>query len=71
MNANLHERNAFVVSPHQDDAVISLGNHLVKYGHVYVANVFTVSDSHMLPGVSDDPRVVSAIRRAEDAAVAE
>lgn len=71
MTINNRERRAFVVSPHQDDAVISIGNYLKSYGGVDVANVFTVSDSHMLPGVSDDPRVVSAIRRAEDAAVTE
>jgi CelD/BcsL family acetyltransferase involved in cellulose biosynthesis/LmbE family N-acetylglucosaminyl deacetylase len=64
------ERRAFIVSPHQDDAVISLGAHLGRYGDVDVANIFTISDSHMLPDVPDDSGIVSAIRRGEDVAVA-
>ena len=65
--------HAVVISPHQDDAAISLGDHLLKYppGNVHVVNIFTHSNSHMLAGVSDDPDVVSPIRAAEDQRVAD
>ena len=64
-------RHAFVVSPHQDDAVLSLGALLKRYDHVDVANIFTVSNSHILSGMPNDTDLVSAIRHAEDSQIAE
>lgn len=69
MNGLTSERRAFVISPHQDDAVISVGNHLQQYGGVDIANIFTWSASHMLPGVPEDVAVVSPMRKAEDDAI--
>jgi len=70
MNSFSPERRAFVLSPHQDDAVIAIGHHLLQYGEVEVANVFTQSTSHILEGVPEDATIVSALRNAEDTAIA-
>lgn len=61
-------RRALVVSPHRDDAVLSAGDYLVScFDEVVVVNIFTESMSSWLPL---PPAEVSAIRRAEDGAVA-
>lgn len=60
------ERRAFVVSPHQDDAVLSLGMMLRNYDVVDIANLFTRSNSHILPGLSEDVETVSQVRKHEE-----
>ena len=65
------ERKAYVVSPHQDDAVLSIGMILREYGRVDIANLFTLSDSHILPNVDMSKEAVSLMRHEEDKSVAE
>ncbi len=65
------ESRALIISPHQDDAILSVGAFAHEnYGDIRVLNLFTRSSAHMIEGVSNDPEVVSAIRRGEDEAVA-
>ena len=66
---NRQQQRAFIVSPHQDDAVLSLGNMLTQYGQVDIANIFTQSNSHILPHILNNVEQVSEIRRKEDAMV--
>ena len=63
------ERKAYVVSPHQDDAVLSIGMILREYGRVDIANLFTLSDSHILPNVDMSKEAVSLMRHEEDKSV--
>lgn len=65
------ERQAFIVSPHQDDAVLSAGVLLSEYDAVDVANLFTQSNSHILPDVGENIEEVSKIRQQEDQRIAD
>jgi hypothetical protein len=67
----MRSERAYIVSPHQDDAVLSIGSHLLNYRSVDVANLFTRSTSHILPDVGEDIDVVSSIRKAEDQSISQ
>lgn len=62
----MNVERAFIISPHQDDAVLSAGMLLRRYNTVDVANLFTQSNSHILPDVGEDVRKVSEMRKEED-----
>lgn len=62
------EKLAVVVSPHQDDAVISLGQLLLEfYGTGIILNVFTISDSNIQNFTGTEE--ITRVRDAEEKSV--